>query len=174
MFGRRWQNPDLFCHFWEIMHHGQTGNTTAKFHISLQRGRIASQFLHWKFHAKNSQFFALDRQKLAKSAKRTEFWQRGPNMPILSIFGCQVRKNVKFFTQSLNAKTDRLSFLFVMICETWLGHYLFGCDMSFTKVIKRAGFYKSKYMPIFAQIWPFLHIFQMAGRPAIFEINSWK
>ena len=107
-----------------------------------------------------------------KMTKRTGFCQRLPNSPILSIFGGQVRKIVNICHQSFNAKTDRLSFLFVMICETWLGHYPFGCDVSFTKVIKRAGFYKSKYMPIFAQIWPFLHIFQMAGRPAIFEINS--
>ena len=43
-------------------------NTTAKFHISLRRGLIASQFLHWNFEEKYSQFFALDSWKLAKSA----------------------------------------------------------------------------------------------------------
>ena len=32
--GRRWQNPVLFCHFWEIRYHSQTGNATAKFQIS--------------------------------------------------------------------------------------------------------------------------------------------
>ena len=44
----------LFGHFWEMRSHSQTGNTTAKFHISLQRGRIPGQFLHWNF---DSNFF---------------------------------------------------------------------------------------------------------------------
>ena len=69
VYRRRWQNLILFCLFWEITHHSQTGNTRAKFHISLQRGRIAGQFLHWNFEKKYSQFFALDRQKLAKLAR---------------------------------------------------------------------------------------------------------
>ena len=59
-----------FLPFWEIKYHGQTGNTTAKFCISLRRGRIAGQFLHWNFEDKNSQFFEIDPRKLAKSA----FW----------------------------------------------------------------------------------------------------
>ena len=70
MFGRHWQNSVLFYHFWEIKHHNQISNTMAKFHISLQRRRIASQFLHWSFVSKNSHFFALDRQKSSKSS----FW----------------------------------------------------------------------------------------------------
>ena len=68
-YRRRWQNLVLFCHFWKITHHSQTSNTTAKFHISLRRGRIAGQFLHWNFDDKYSQFFALDRRKSAKSAR---------------------------------------------------------------------------------------------------------
>ena len=91
MFGRRWQSPVLFCHFWEIKHHNQTGNTTAKFHISLQRERIASQFLHWIFVGKNSQFFALDRKKLSKSS----FWGADDTV-ILSIFSGWVQKIVYF------------------------------------------------------------------------------
>ena len=51
--------------------------------------------------------------------KWTGFCQRSPNTPILPIFGGQVRKSVKLFHQNFNAKTDRLSFLFAMICDTW-------------------------------------------------------
>ena len=57
-----------FYHFWWMTRHSQTDNAPAKFHISLQRGRIAGQFLHLNFDLKNSHFFTLDRQKLAKSA----------------------------------------------------------------------------------------------------------
>ena len=63
-----WQNTLIFGYFWEMTCHGLASNTTtAYFLIPSQRRSIAGQFLHWSFEGKNSQFFATDRQKLAKS-----------------------------------------------------------------------------------------------------------
>ena len=70
--GRHWQNPVLFCHFWEIRYHSQTGNTKAKFKISLRRGRIAGQFLHWNFEGKNPNVLHLT----AENGKISVFWRR--------------------------------------------------------------------------------------------------
>ena len=84
-FGRRWQNPVLSCHFWEITHH-----------------------CHLR-----------------------------PKMMILTIFGGQVWKIVNICHQSFNAKTDRLSFLFVMISEAWLWYYRFGRGAKFHKTDKK-------------------------------------
>ena len=64
-----------------------------------------------------------------KWQNRNGFCQRRPNAPILPIFGGWVLKIVNIFHQSFNAKTHRLSFLFVMICETWHWYYRFGCGM---------------------------------------------
>ena len=62
-----------------------------------------------------------------KVTKRTGFCQRRPNTPILPIFSGQMWNNVNIFPQSFNAKTDQLSFLFIMIHETWAWYYWFGC-----------------------------------------------
>ena len=43
------------------------------------------------------------------------------------VLGCQVQKTEILYPQCFNAKTDQLSFLFVMICETWLWYNRFGC-----------------------------------------------
>ena len=72
-----------------------------------------------------------------KWQKRTGSCQRRPNALILPIFGGWVRKIVNIFHQSFNAKTDQLSFLFAMICETWLWLNRFGCGSSFPKSGKR-------------------------------------
>ena len=54
-------------------------------------------------------------------------WIQRPKTPILPIFGGQLRKIENFYLQNFNAKTDRLSFLFIMICETWPWYNQFGC-----------------------------------------------
>ena len=68
-----------------------------------------------------------------KWQKRNVFCQRRSNTPILPIFSGRVQKNVNIFHQNFNAKTDRLSFLFVMICETWHWYYRFGCEVLLPK-----------------------------------------
>ena len=48
--------------------HSQTINTTDKFHMPLQKWRIACQFLCWNYDGKNSQFVATNRQKFTEFA----------------------------------------------------------------------------------------------------------
>ena len=58
-------------------------------------------------------------------------------MLFLPIFGGQLQKNMYFYLQSFNAKTDQLSFLFAIVCKAWWWYYWFGCDASFTKSDKK-------------------------------------
>ena len=51
-----------------------------------------------------------------KVTKWTGFCDQRSNTQHLIIFGIQVCKSGVFYPESLNAKTDRLSFPFVMIC----------------------------------------------------------
>ena len=73
-----------------------------------------------------------------KMTKRTGFCQRRPSAPILPIFGGHMRKIVNICHQSFNAKTDRLSFLFVMICEASLCYYPFGCGLTGLSVVRNS------------------------------------
>ena len=61
--------------------------------------------------------------------KRTGFCKRRLYAPILSTFGGQVQKIANMFPKSFNAKTDWLSFIFVMIRKTWPWHYWFCCGV---------------------------------------------
>ena len=55
------------------------------------------------------------------------------NTLILPIFVARVWKIVNFVPQSFNAKTDQLSLLFVVVCETWPWYYWFNYGVSFPK-----------------------------------------
>ena len=60
-----------------------------------------------------------------KWQKRTGFCHQRLKTLILPIFSGQLRKIVMFYLPSLNAKTDWLSFLFAMVCQTWWWYYWF-------------------------------------------------
>ena len=95
MFKRRWQNLVLFYHFLEITQDIQTRYTTAKFHISLRRGRRASHFLHWSFVEKNPNFSPLT----AKNRQNWQVWALlTKSSPFLSVLG-----NYKLYTTAKSA-----------------------------------------------------------------------
>ena len=72
-----------------------------------------------------------------KVTKKTGFCHQRPNTPILPIFGDQLLKFLNVYPQSFKAKTDQLSFLFGMVCETWRWYDRFGLDMSFPNSDKK-------------------------------------
>ena len=54
-----------------------------------------------------------------KVTKKDCIMSSEPQIPNFSIIGGHVRKFVNFYSQSLYAKTDRLSFHIAMVCESW-------------------------------------------------------
>ena len=74
---------------------------------------------------------------IPKVTKNTGYCHQRPNTPILPIFGWWLRKMVVFSLQSFNAKTDWLSFLFVLVCETWPWYFWFSHGMSYPKSGKK-------------------------------------
>ena len=69
-------------------------------------------------------------RNFTKVIKKTELVTK---TPILQISGSWVGKIVKFYPQSVLAKTDRLSFPIVVVYETWWWYYWFGRGASYSK-----------------------------------------
>ena len=68
-----------------------------------------------------------------KVTKRTRFCHQRPKTQILPIVGGQLQKNVNLYPQSFNVKTDWLSFLFVLVYETWQWYHVAGHSVPFPK-----------------------------------------